>query len=61
MFSDMNFSEIGMLKSSMQGMVFCLTKTCSAKISCVKKKSKTLDLNLALLLLIILQFHSAHC
>lgn len=66
MFSDMNFSEIGMLKSNMQGMAFYRTETCSAKIGLVKKKKKkksnTLDPNLALLLfIIILQFHSVNC
>lgn len=40
MFSDMNFSEIGMLKSNMQGMAFYRTETCSAKIGLVKKKKK---------------------
>lgn len=61
----MNFSEIGMLKSNMQGMAFYRTETCSAKIGLVKKKKKksnTLDPNLALLLfIIILQFHSVNC
>lgn len=58
----MNFTEMGMMESNMQGMAFHRTETCSAKIGLVKKKSNTLDPNLALLLfIIILQFHSVNC